>query len=143
MITLELPAKMLRFLIEAVEFRIAAYAREVIEKALGEDEISDISNDAALLRSLTTELRRKDNEWTNAAAPIGDARARDKLRLVMQCLLNDGFSEAEQDALILMGSAASPDPAWTDYLYWPVKFGLDGSIDSALDKAFSYKPVEL
>jgi hypothetical protein len=143
MITLELPAKMLRFLIEAVEFRIAAYAKDVAENALSEDEISDISNDAALLRSLTTELRRKDNEWTNAAAPIGDARARARLRLIMQCLLTEGFSETEQDALILMGSAASLDPAWTDYLYWPVKFGLDGSIDAVLDKAFSYKPIEL
>jgi hypothetical protein len=143
MITLELPAKMLRFLIEAVEFRIAAYAKDVAENALSEDEISDISNDAALLRSLTTELRRKDNEWTNAAAPIGDARARARLRLIMQCLLTEGFSETEQDALILMGSAASPDPAWTDYLYWPVKFGLDGSIDAVLDKAFSYRPIEL
>jgi hypothetical protein len=143
MITLELPAKMLRFLIEAVEFRIAAYAKDVAENVLSENEVSDISNDAALLRSLTIELRRKDTEWTNAPAPIGDARARDKLRLVMQCLLKDGFSEAEQDALILMGSDASPDPAWTDYLYWPVKFGLDGSIDAALDKAFSYKPVAL
>jgi hypothetical protein len=143
MITLELPAKMLRFLIEAVEFRIAAYAKDIVEKALSENEVSDISNDAALLRSLATELRRKDNEWTNAPAPIGDARARDKLRLVMQCLLNDGFSQVEQDALILMGSAASPDPAWTDYLYWPVRFGLDGSIDAVLDKAFSYQPVAL
>jgi hypothetical protein len=143
MIKLELPAKMLRFLIEAVEFRIAAYAKDVAENVLDENEVSDISNDAALLRSLTTELRRKDNEWTNAAAPIGDARARDKLRLVMQCLLHDGFSEAEQDALILMGSAASPDPAWTDYLYWPVKFGLDGSIDAVLDKVFSYQPIRL
>jgi hypothetical protein len=92
MIKLELPAKMLRFLIEAVEFRIAAYARDIAEKALSEDEISDISNDAVLLRSLTTELHRKDNEWTNAAAPIGDARAHARLRLIMQCLLTEGFS---------------------------------------------------
>jgi hypothetical protein len=143
MITLELSAKMLCFLIEAVEFRIVAYAKDVAEKALSEDEVSDISSDAALLRSLTTELHRKDNEWTNAAAPIGDSRARAKLRLIMQCLLTEGFSEAEQDALILMGNAASPDPAWTDYLYWPVRFGLDGSIDAGLDRAFSYKPIEL
>jgi hypothetical protein len=143
MIKLELPAKMLRFLIEAVEFRIAGYAKDVAENTLSENEVSDFSNDAALLRSLTIELRRKDNEWAKASAPIGDTRARDKLRLVMQCLLNDGFSEAEQDVLILMGSDASPDPAWTDYLYWPVRFGLDGSIDAALDKAFSYRPIEL
>lgn len=72
-----------------------------------------------------------------------DSSQRSKLRLIMQCLLCDGFSESEQDTLITMGRVASPDPAWTNYLYWPDRFGLDGSVDAALNKAFAYQPIIL
>lgn len=141
MIKFELSDKMMRFMIEAIDFRIAAHQAHIASGALDEDSVADASNDSALLRSMVGYLRRREAEWAATEPPPGDARARGKLRLVMQCLLTDGFSEGEQDALIAMGRAASPDPAWTDYLYWPVRYGLDGSIDAALDRAFSYKPL--
>ena len=143
MIKLELSDKMMRFLIEAVDYRVAAHSAEIGSRQLSEDDSADASNDRALLMSLNRELRRLEKEFNDAQPSPGDARSRAKLKLIMQCLYNDGFSEAEQDALIKMGSQASPDPAWTDYLYWPNKFGLDGSIDAALDRAFSYRPIHL
>jgi hypothetical protein len=143
MIKIELPTKMLRFLIEAVEFRITASKTEIASGLLDDDALSDVSNDTALLSALNAYLKRRDAEATNSSPPPGDAHARARLRLVMQCLLTQGFSEAEQDMLIGMGRAASLDPAWTDYLYWPDRYGLDGSVDAALDKAMAYKPFVL
>jgi hypothetical protein len=143
MIKVELPAKMVLFLIEAVDYRIAAHSTQIASGLLNEDDSADASNDRALLMSINGELRHKEKEWRGAPAPLGDMRARGKLKLIMQCLLTDGFSEAEQDALIKMGRETSPDPSWTDYLYWPVKYGLDGSVDAALDRVFSYQPIIL
>jgi hypothetical protein len=139
----ELSAKMLRFLIEAVDFRIKAWRAQVLSGTLDEDALSDISNDMALLRTVNTDLRRREAEAAQASPPPGDARSRARLRLIMQCLLTEGFSQAEQDELIKMGRAASPDPAWIDYLYWPNRYGLDGSVDAALDRVFSYQPIVL
>lgn len=141
MIKFELPAKMMLFLIEAIDFRIAAHNMQIASGVLDEDDVADASNYRALLQSMVGYLRRREAEWAATEPPPGDARARGKLRMVMQCLLTDGFSESEQDALMAMGRAASPDPAWTDYLYWPDRFGLEGSIDAALDRAFSYVPL--
>lgn len=143
MIQLDLSAKMLRFTIEALEFRIAAYRAEAASGVLDDDALADIGNDTALLNALLADLKRHDAAFANAPAPPGDPHARNRLRLIMQCLRTEGFSEAEQDALIAMGRAASPDPAWTDYLYWPDRHGLDGSVEAALDKAFSYCPIVL
>jgi hypothetical protein len=70
-------------------------------------------------------------------------KSRTKLRLVMECLLSCAFSEDEEGQLIQIGRAACADPAWIDYLYWPDRHGLDGSIDAALDKAFAYQPIIL
>jgi hypothetical protein len=70
-----------------------------------------------------------------------DDKSRAKLRLVMKCLLSCAFTEAEEGQLIRMGRAVCPDPALPDYLYWPDRHGLDGSIDAALAKAFAYQPM--
>jgi hypothetical protein len=72
-----------------------------------------------------------------------DDKSRAKLRLVIECLLSCTFTEGEEGQLIEMGRAACSDPAWTDYLYWPNRHGLDGSIDAALDKAFAFQPIIL
>jgi hypothetical protein len=143
MIKIDLSAKMLRFLIEAVDFRIAASKAEMNSGSLDEDAFSDVANDTALLSSLNAYLKRRDAQEANSEPPPGDARARFRLRLIMECLLTEGFSEAEQDELIKLGRAASSDPAWTDYLYWPDRYGLDGSVDAALDKAMAYQPIVL
>jgi hypothetical protein len=143
MIKIDLSAKMLHFLIEAVDFRIAASKAEMTSGRLDEDALSDLSNDTALLSALNKDFKRRKAEAANSEPPPGDAHARSRLRLIMECLLTEGFSEAEQDELIKMGRAASPDPAWTDYLYWPDRYGLDGSIDAALDKAMAYAPITM
>jgi hypothetical protein len=72
-----------------------------------------------------------------------EPRRRQKLRLVMECLLSCAFNEAEEAALIAMGRSACADPSWMNYIYWPDRHGLDGSIEAALDKAFSYRPIIL
>jgi hypothetical protein len=140
MIKIDLPTKMLRFLIEAVDFRIAASKAEMTSGRLDENALSDVSNDTSLLSSLNAYLKQRDAEEANSGPPPGDARTRARLRLIMECLQTEGFSEAEQDMLIKIGCAASQDPAWTDYLYWPDRYGLDGSVDAALDKAMAYNP---
>ncbi len=58
-------------------------------------------------------------------------KSRSKLRLVMEGLLSCAFMEDEEAQLIRMGRAACADPSWTDYLYWPDRYGLDGSIEAA------------
>jgi hypothetical protein len=115
--------------------------REVAEK-ISDDEISDRQNDLALLNTILPNLKNKRDEYL-AKEPDGDAINRAKLKLIIQCLYAEGFSEAEQSELINMGSAASPDSSWTDYIYWPGRHGLDGSIEAALDRVFSYKPILL
>jgi hypothetical protein len=64
-----------------------------------------------------------------------------KLGLIMECLLSCAFSEAEEAWLFAAGSATSPDPAWADYIYWPDRYGLDGSVATAVAKAFAYQPI--
>ena len=46
---LRLSSKMLRFVIEAVEFRIAAFTRKIEDPATSEDDAADASNDRRLL----------------------------------------------------------------------------------------------
>jgi hypothetical protein len=142
-INIDISAKMLGFLIEALEFRIAAFQKEKVSNDLSANAASDLSNDITLLNVLLSDFRTTNATFNNAGVPRGDPRQRAELRLIMQCLLTKGFSEAEQDAFVVMGRTASPDPAWTGYLYWPDRFGLDGSIEAALDKVFSYQPMIL
>jgi hypothetical protein len=72
-----------------------------------------------------------------------DKLRRLKLRRVMECLLSCAFTETEEAALIAMGRSACPDPGWMDYIYWPDRHGLDGSVEAALEKAFAYQPIIL
>jgi hypothetical protein len=72
-----------------------------------------------------------------------DERNRLKLKHVMACMLSCAFSEAEDATLIAMGRQACADPNWMDYIYWPDRHGLDGSVDAACDKAFAYRPIIL
>jgi hypothetical protein len=143
MIEVQFSAKALRFTLSAIDLQIAAHLVEIELLTTGDDQRSELSNDTALLNAVALELRRKLEEWESQLPPLGDARARAKLRYIMQCLYCDGFSEQEQDALIKMGGKASPDPSWTNYIYWPDRYGLDGSIEGALDKIFSYQTIRL
>ncbi|NJK52181.1 MAG: hypothetical protein HC936_03950 [Leptolyngbyaceae cyanobacterium SU_3_3] len=55
---MNLSAKAMRSMVEALEFRIAAYQRQLDEKRLPEDEISDVTNDMMFLESLRQELQK-------------------------------------------------------------------------------------
>jgi hypothetical protein len=58
MIKLELSAKMLRFVIEAVEERIAGYSHALEDATLSENELADIGNDWMVLRSAVDYLKQ-------------------------------------------------------------------------------------
>jgi hypothetical protein len=66
---------------------------------------------------------------------------RTKLRMVIECLVSCAFTEEEEAALIRMGRVATLDPQWMDYIFWPDRYGLDGTIEAALDRAFAYTPI--
>jgi hypothetical protein len=143
MIKLELSEKALRFTLEALNGEISNREMRLTDAALGENERADIGNDTALLRAVQKDFARSLENWDSVEPLPGDARLRAKLGLIIQCLYCDGFSEKEQESLIAWGCRASPDPAWTDYIYWPMRFGLDGSIEAALDRVFSYQAINL
>ncbi|MBH8554195.1 hypothetical protein I8751_17860 [Nostocaceae cyanobacterium CENA357] len=50
--------KAIRFMVEALEFRIEAYQKQLETENLNEDEISDITNDMMFLESLSQELKK-------------------------------------------------------------------------------------
>jgi hypothetical protein len=141
MIPIEVSGKSLVFIIEALEQHAASKKHARTQQA-SDDEISDLQNDISLLGAILQDLKHMQTEAQGKVAE-GDVKKRTKIKLIIQCLYSEGFSETEQDALINMGNAASPDPSWTDYIYWPSRFGLDGSIEATLDKIFSYKPILL
>lgn len=53
-----LSSKMLRFVIEAVDYRIDTYSRMIDDPASGEDDIADAVNDRALLIAARDDLRK-------------------------------------------------------------------------------------
>lgn len=55
---MNLSPKAIRFLVEALEFRIAAYQSQLEVGALSEDEVSDVTNDMMFLESLRQELQK-------------------------------------------------------------------------------------
>ncbi|MBD2303423.1 hypothetical protein H6G80_07505 [Nostoc sp. FACHB-87] len=50
--------KATRFIVEAIEYRIDAYQKQLEADNLSDDEISDITNDMMFLESLLQELRK-------------------------------------------------------------------------------------
>jgi hypothetical protein len=53
-----LSPKAMRFIVEALEFRITAYQKQLDAGALPEDEIADLTNDLLFLESLRQELKK-------------------------------------------------------------------------------------
>lgn len=50
--------KAIRFIVDAIEYRIEAYQKQLETENLNEDEISDISNDIMFLKSLSQEFKK-------------------------------------------------------------------------------------
>ncbi|PSB28923.1 hypothetical protein [Chlorogloea sp. CCALA 695] len=58
---MNLSPKAIRFIIEALDYRLEAYQERLKANALDEDEASDITNDALFLESLRQELAKTLN----------------------------------------------------------------------------------
>ncbi|MEH2263435.1 hypothetical protein [Nostoc sp.] len=50
--------KAIRFLVEALEYRIEVYQKQLETENLNHDEVSDITNDMMFLESLSQELKK-------------------------------------------------------------------------------------
>ncbi len=55
---MNLSPKAMRSIVEALEFRIAAYQSQLDSKQLSEDEASDLTNDSMFLKSLLQEMQK-------------------------------------------------------------------------------------
>jgi hypothetical protein len=51
--------KAIRFIVEALEYRIEAYEKELETENLNDDEASDMTNDMMFLESLSQELKKE------------------------------------------------------------------------------------
>jgi hypothetical protein len=64
---LKLSGKMAHFLLEAVEFRVAAYRTDIDNPQTSENDCADMSNDSALLMCIVAEIKRGIAEkWPEA-----------------------------------------------------------------------------
>jgi hypothetical protein len=61
-INIELSGKFLNFAIEALDFRIKAYKKDLANPHISEDEQADISNDLMVLESLLEEWQQEEKE---------------------------------------------------------------------------------
>ncbi|MBW4445564.1 MAG: hypothetical protein KME38_01460 [Spirirestis rafaelensis WJT71-NPBG6] len=50
--------KAIRFILEALEYTIEAYQKQLKTENLNDDEVSDITNDMMFLESLSQELKK-------------------------------------------------------------------------------------
>jgi hypothetical protein len=66
-----------------------------------------------------------------------------KLKLIIECLISATFSKEEEKWLFAAGNAVCADTSWPDYIYWPDRYGLDGSVEAAVARAFTYQPIAL
>jgi hypothetical protein len=65
MTMMNLSPKAVRFLVEALEFRIAAYQTQLETSDLHEDDASELTNDMMFLESLLQELREMQSVPTS------------------------------------------------------------------------------
>jgi hypothetical protein len=55
---MNLSPKALRYTVEALEYRVAAYEQQLENTDLDEDQIADLNNDLMFLESLLQDLRK-------------------------------------------------------------------------------------
>ena len=55
---MNLSPKAVRFLVEALEFRIAAYQTQLNNQDLDEDDVADLTNDLMFLESLLQDFKK-------------------------------------------------------------------------------------
>jgi hypothetical protein len=124
---------------------------EAIIASTGEETLAKLLGKEALLSAmhLSEKLPAEDRD---ALLGIGDHPYDSpqriipnpaKLKLIIECLISAAFSKEEENWLFASGNAVCADPAWPDYIYWPDRYGLDGSVEAAVARAFSYQPIVL
>jgi hypothetical protein len=64
---MDLSPKALRFMVEALEYRVAAYEHQLETSDIQEDEAADVTNDLMFLESLLQDLRKS---LETPAAPV-------------------------------------------------------------------------
>jgi hypothetical protein len=57
-VNIQMSPKELRFVIEAMEFRITSYEARLGEPLIGDDEASDIGNDVRFLKVVLQEMKK-------------------------------------------------------------------------------------
>jgi hypothetical protein len=55
---MNLSPKALRYTVEALEYRVAAYEQQLENTDLDEDQVADLNNDVMFLESLLQDLRK-------------------------------------------------------------------------------------
>jgi hypothetical protein len=59
LLNMNFSSKAIRFIVEALEYRIEAYQKQLETENLNDDEVSDITNDMMFLESLSQELNKE------------------------------------------------------------------------------------
>ncbi|NJL41183.1 MAG: hypothetical protein HC899_34010 [Leptolyngbyaceae cyanobacterium SM1_4_3] len=77
---MDLSPKAIRFIVEALEFRIAAYQQQIENEALDEDELSDIGNDVMFLQSLLQALKQSSDRSTSLSLLVAAIAPHSHLR---------------------------------------------------------------
>lgn len=66
LIEVRLSGKMLNFVVEAIEYRIAAYERAMDDSSISEDDLADMSNDKLVLRAAADDMLERYKRWKEA-----------------------------------------------------------------------------
>ena len=74
---------------------------------------------------------------------LNTEQKKEKARIIYDAINCAFFDDEERYSIIQIGDKLFVDPYWSAYVNWADKYGLDGSIDAAIEKAFSYKPIIL
>jgi hypothetical protein len=73
------------------------------------------------------------------------AEVKRRVRELTLRLIRDRISDKEQRAIGEELSRIVPDPAYTEYVFYPKEDGptIEDTVDRAIEKAFNYKPIIL
>lgn len=71
---------------------------------------------------------------------LSDSDKKERLRVIMRCMLSGLFDDQEMYLLTQMGNKTTIDPYWMDYIF-SKKYGM--TVDEAAEKAMNYKAIRL
>jgi hypothetical protein len=125
-----------------IEAIIASTSQEALTKLLGEEALHRAMRLSEHLppEDRDTLLGIRDHPYDSPKRIMPNPA---KLKLIIECLISATFSTEEEKWLFAAGNAVCLDPAWPDYIYWPDRYGLDGSVEAAVAKAMGYQLITL